>query len=83
MRWIPDAIALIQRARRAPNLHLCVTLARAPAARQRAAAYTEVAAVRTAMQAFVTRIPTITVRDGDGWSVVVSTAACAAATSPE
>jgi hypothetical protein len=77
MRWIPEATALIQRARHAPHLHLCVTLARAPAARQRATVSAEVAAVRTAMLAFVASISAVTVRDGEGWSVVASTAACA------
>jgi hypothetical protein len=80
MRWIPDATALIQRARHASNLHICVTLARPPAAKRRASVDAEVASVRVAMQAFVTAIPAVTVRDGEGWGVVVSTAACAAAT---
>src|ERR1051325_807579 len=70
-------VPLIQRARRAPHLHLCVTLARAPAARQRATVSAEMAAVRTAMLAFVASISAVTVRDGEGWSVVASTAACA------
>lgn len=76
MRWIPDAIALIQRARHVPNVHICVTLARAPAGRQRTPAYAEVAAARAAMQAFLASIVTATTRDGEGWSVVVSTTAC-------
>lgn len=80
MRWMSDATALIERARHAANLHICVTLARAPAARQRAAVAAQVAAVRAAMQSFVAPLSAVAVRDGDGWSAVVSTAACAADT---
>jgi uncharacterized hydrophobic protein (TIGR00271 family) len=83
MRWIPNAISLIQRARHAPSVHICVTLARAPPAKQRAGAHPEVASVRAAMLAFVTPISTVAVRDGESWSVIVSTASCAGSAPPD
>lgn len=80
MRWLPAAFDLVRRARRAKDLHLCVTLAQPPAPR-RGVAPGEIAFVRDAFKQVIEGVE-FAVSDGDRWRIVAQREPCASPTAP-
>ncbi|HSN29531.1 MAG TPA: DUF389 domain-containing protein [Kofleriaceae bacterium] len=76
-RWLPQALDLIRRARVFDSLHVCATVPAATVRDKRARAPSDIATIR-AMLVQAIEGSTVTVEDGDHWSIAVQRDACAA-----